>query len=380
MKPTLKPFYVPALRMKAGEMHGIAHLAEEIKDPVLPHLVIPPRSERDSELQGVLMDTESVPGAGIVLGRYWAGRRALLDVGHLFSDFGEDRAGLWLPKAFDLARSAHVDAVPVATLADIEGGLLQAFKDAIAVGPLSLALRIFANDLVDPREASDRIKRALELIALPAEAIVALIDFTDADFSQPDLVAGVIEGALHDLESLARWHAIVAQGTNYPEVNPAAHGADVLVPRNEWAAWQQATRFGVGTGDHLWFGDYAADCATMIFGNGGGRAIRHYRYTTPTHWLVARGAETGTDTSVMRDVCKRIVDSGHFAGRAFSAADDFIYRTARVGGGPGNSTNWREINTTHHITRVVRDMGGVKGLQFTERKFEPTEVQAEMFG
>ncbi|MFA5957675.1 beta family protein [Hyphomicrobium sp.] len=377
MTPYRKPFYVPTLRMKTGELQGLARLDDNIKDHVLPHLIIPPPAERDCELQGVLMDTEGVPGAGIVLAKYWGGRRALLDVGFLFQDYGE-KAGLWLPKAFELARNARVDAVPVATIGDIESGRLQAFKDSLAAGPLSLGLRIFAADLVDPRAATDRIKRAIDRIGVPAGTIAALIDFTDMDFSQPDVVSGVIEGALHDLEGAASWHAIVAQGTNYPEVNPAEHGGEDMVPRNEWIAWRRAVRFRADTSDHLWFGDYAADCAMMVFGNGGGRAIRHYRYTTPTHWFVVRGAETGTDTAVMREVSRRIVESGHFAGRAFSAADNFIFRTARTGGRPGNSTIWREVNTTHHITRVVRDMSGVKGLHFAERRVEPEPVQAEL--
>jgi hypothetical protein len=91
---------------------------------------------------------------------------------------------------------------------------------------------------------------------------------------------------------------IVFQGTSYQEANPAAHGGDELVPRNEWKAWSQAVQFS----------------------------------TTPSDWLVVRGAETGDDTTVMREVCRRIVGSRHFAGRSFSAADDFIYRTAEAQG------------------------------------------------
>jgi hypothetical protein len=193
------------------------------------------------------------------------------------------------------------------------------------------------------------------------------------------LVSGVIEGALEYLEEIARWYAIVFQGTSYPEANPAAHGGNELVPRNEWKAWSKAVQLSKDTGAHIVFGDYAADCARMRFGKSGGRAIRHYRYTTPSDWFVVRGAETGDDTTVMREVCKRIVGSVHFAGRSFSAADDFIYRAAEAYGGPGNSTNWRGINTGHHITRVVRDIGAVKGLQFGDRKVAPITKQFEMF-
>jgi hypothetical protein len=39
--------------------------------------------------------------------------------------------------------------------------------------------------------------------------------------------------------------------------------------------------------------------------------------------------------------------------------------------GPGTATTWREINTTHHITQVVRDIGRVKDLSFADLKVEP---------
>lgn len=117
----------------------------------------------------------------------------------------------------------------------------------------------------------------------------------------------------------------------------------------------------------------------MKFGKSNAPAIRHYRYTTPDHWFVVRGVETGDDTSVMRDVCRRVVRGGYFSGRSFSSADEFIYRCAEVGGGPGNSTTWREINTTHHITRVVRDMSAVKGLVLSDREMGPSFRQLALF-
>lgn len=180
------------------------------------------------------------------------------------------------------------------------------------------------------------------------------------------------------LEEVAPWQAIVFQGTSYPEVNPAERGGDILVPRNEWKAWSSAVRFGEGTGNHLLFGDYAADCARMLFGKSGAPAIRHYRYTTPTDWFVVRAAQEGRDMTLMREVCQRILNSGHFAGQSFSFADDYIYRTAQGVAGPGTATTWREINTTHHITRVVRDMGRVKDLSFADLKVAPIK-QFEMF-
>jgi hypothetical protein len=127
------------------------------------------------------------------------------------------------------------------------------------------------------------------------------------------------------------------------------------------------------------FGDYAADCAKMMFGESGGRAIRHYRYATPDSWIVQRGAASGSDASAMRDVCQRIVANSAFAGRSFSSADEYIFLTSTGEAGPGNSTTWRAVNTTHHVTRVVADIGGVRGFALRRRAFRDLQEQLSLF-
>jgi len=373
-----KPLYVPALRMKKGELQGVLRLAGQIKASTLPYWIVPPSVEREKELQKTLMETESVPGAGLILSQYWVDRPALLDLRYLFGEFGETESAVWLPKAYELARGARVLAVPVAGLADLSGSRLTGFKGAVGVGSLRLGLRISSGDFIEPG-LRDRLLRAVELLGVAPNETAVVVEFLDTDFSQPELVAEVFESVLETLEEAGHWYAIVCQATSYPEVNPAPHGGETLVPRAEWKAWVAAVRFGKSTGDHLLFGDYAADCARMTFGKAGARAIRHYRYTTPDDWYVVRGAETGSDATLMREVSRRIVHGGYFAGREFSSADTFIYQCAEANGGPGNSTVWREINTTHHITRVVRDMGAVKGLMFSDREMGPVIKQLAFF-
>ena len=195
----------------------------------------------------------------------------------------------------------------------------------------------------------------------------------------PEIVAPIISGALETLQEVGLWQQLVFQGTNYPDRNPAEPGASYTVPRNEWKAWRQAVRFDPATAEHMIFGDYAADCATMAFGGSGAKAIRHCRYATSEAWLVERGSESGADAAVMRDVCRRIVESGEFSDRTFSSADEYIFKTAQGQAGPGNSTTWRAANTTHHITRVVADIGGVRGFALRQRESPPSPVQENLF-
>ncbi len=69
----------------------------------------------------------------------------------------------------------------------------------------------------------------------------------------------------------------------------------------------------------------------------------------------------------MHGVYKAIRDSGDFAGEGFSSADAFTARSAsNPVAGPGNSTTWRQLNTTHHITQVINDIARVKGVEIKE--------------
>jgi hypothetical protein len=69
----------------------------------------------------------------------------------------------------------------------------------------------------------------------------------------------------------------------------------------------------------------------------------------------------------MQRVAEKIVQSTHFAGRNFSMGDHFIENIAMRSAGPGNATSWRSVNTVHHLTRVIRDLGEYYGYRLRER-------------
>ncbi|WP_332773437.1 beta family protein [Phenylobacterium sp.] len=379
MTSRAKPLYGPALRMKAGELQGLRDLAPDIADCTLPRMIVPPPADRDEGLQAKLFESAEFPDIAGPLAVHWPDRDVLIETTHLMDEFGRDRLGLWLPKMFERARAARVQAVPLAQLRDLLDLGPAGYRSAIDQNARTqFALAISSADL-DDHESLARATDMLGSMGLVAERCVVIADFHDADLSVPSVVAPIIGAALDGLRSAAQWQQIIFQGTNFPETNPAQPGSYSLVPRSEWLAWRTAVAFDPETADYLMFGDYAADCAKLAFGGSGGIAIRHYRYATSDSWLVQRGPTSGRDEERMRAVCVAILASGHFAGRGFSSADDYIFRTARGGAGPGNAKDWRAVNTTHHITRVVQDVGTVKGRQFTQRTLAPLSVQTELF-
>lgn len=364
-----RPIYVPALRLKQGEYRGLQRLASDVADKIIPRLVVPPPKERDPEKHRLLTKDEIVHETGHRIAHHWKMRAAFLDVRFLFAEFGEAECVEWLPKIFDVARNAHAQPIPVVGLADSLGPRAAAFCQSLATETeTKVAIRVESGEI--DRDIRNRLMAAMSALGVNPERCAVLADFSDADFSDALAVAGIAQAALEDLQGIGRWRHVVFQGTNYPEDNPADSNGDAVVPRNEWLAWKAAVKLDEGSPEHLIFGDYGADSAKFEFKKAsGGIPIRHYRYTTPDSWLVVRGSAEGQAEAVMRGVCERILRSGKFAGRGFSSADEYIFRTAKGWDGPGNGSTWREINTTHHITRVVRDIGGIKGMTFTETTF-----------
>ncbi|ESX91811.1 hypothetical protein X754_23470 [Mesorhizobium sp. LNJC403B00] len=304
----------------------------------------------------------------------------MVEATHLLDEFGRNRMGLWLPKMFEDARKANARPIPLVKINDLLKDDLTAYKAAIdTLATLKFGIVFSSGDLAD-NELLKQVLGAIDKLGLDPKDCLVIADFSDSDFSNAEYVAPVITGVLDTLQSSALWQQIVFQGTNFPEKNPAAPGSRAIVPRNEWIAWKRAIRFDPQTADYMIFGDYAADCAKMVFTTGGGApAIRHYRYATPDAWLVQRGTDHGTHTAIMRAVCKEILASGEFAGRTFSSADEYIFRTANNAGGPGGAKEWRAINTTHHITRVVADIGTIRGVQFKRSVVEPLGDQMLLF-
>ncbi|MBN7806459.1 hypothetical protein JZX86_14655 [Agrobacterium rosae] len=375
-----KILYVSALRMKTGELMGVRDLAPDVASCVLPRFIVPPINERENELQPRLLAGERFPDISAALTTYWRDRDALIEATYLIDEFGRERMGCWLPRMFESARKAHARPIPLVTIDDLMRNDLAAYRACIDTQALLKFGIVFSSgDLTD----SDLVKKSLKIIEKlglnPSDCMV-IADFHDADFANADLVAPIIAGVLDMLQATALWQQIVFQGTNFPEKNPAASGGKALVARNEWVAWRKAVRFDPTTADHMIFGDYAADCAKIAFKNGGSApAIRHYRYTTTDGWLVQRGADTGTHTAIMRKVCQEILASGQFDGRTFSSADDYIFCTAHNAAGPGSAKEWRAVNTTHHITRVVADIGGVRGFEPRRATLETVDGQLALF-
>lgn len=370
--------YVPALRFKAGEYRALSRIAADVADRIVPRLILPLPGERDLEEKRVLTLDEVLYKTGQRIGRHWPLRPAFVEPRFLFSAFGESDCAEWLPRIFAVARHHNAAPIPVATLDDMIGHRKEAFRLAISDHDATkLAIRISSNEI--DSDLKRRVVLAMSTSGIGAHECAILLDFADADFSNVEAVAEFTTAAMETVQSVGLWQRVIFQGTNFPEKNPAAENSSIMIPRNEWMAWKAAVASYDNGSMGLVFGDYSADNAKLIFKSGGGVAIRHYRYCSDRDWYVVRGNADVRQVEAMRSVSNKILGSGLFAGRDFSSADDYIYATAKGLNAGGTATTWREMNTVHHITKVVADLGGMLGYSIQRCSVDETSTQHTLF-
>ncbi|ABS62010.1 hypothetical protein Plav_0387 [Parvibaculum lavamentivorans DS-1] len=351
--------YYPSVRFKQGERYALYRMPQDMKRHVEPRLIAPPIKEYDPELGRIPTLDEVIYLTGERIGKHWPIGRAFLDLSFIADEVGE----VGIKRILELAQIRNQEIVPVATLRDLQNPSL---RDVRGKGKIKLAV------LVGYEEVEvESVRNALKEAGLDASDCVIFLDFKGAPL-KPEIAAGAVASIFDTANEIGRWQRIVFQASNFPSKNPAGHGESVLIPRDEWSAFHAAMlECGVAP-ERVGYGDFAADSSEIKFPKkkkkgGGGRAIRHLRYATATHWFVVRAQSEGCDADLMRDVCQRISNSVHYEGRSFSYADNRIFLVGQAKVGPGTASMWREWNTLHHITRVVRDLGAMAGVQFADR-------------
>jgi hypothetical protein len=360
--------YYPALRFKQGEIFAGAKIARDIQRHIQPRFIIPPPKEPDPEKGRPLTADEIAYLTGERIGKYWPVHPAFLDAQFVAPLLGEDD----LKKLFRIAQDRNHNLTAVATVTDLFNPIYRAFLRASwpRLGVYLPYENVDANVLLN----------GVQAIGCTPEDCVLFLDFTGAPFDVDD-VAGSVAALFDELGATARWGRIVFQGSAFPIANKAESGGQLSIPRNEWKIFNAAMKECSVAPKLVGFGDYGADCGEINFPrkSGGGRAIRHLRYTTQTDTIIFRGADQGKDADIMREVFQRVLDSGHFAGQSFCYADDRIWRGAKSLDGPGHATMWREWNMAHHMTRVVRDLGAMVGTKFADGRVSMLSEQGLLF-
>lgn len=360
--------YYPALRAKPGEFAACGRLPNRYQRYVCPRFVVPPPTEPDPEKGRAPTLDEIAHMMGDRLGKSWPHRRAFLDPQLAAEALGDQG----IQTLFRIATAVNHRLLPVLTIADLSNPARQAL---LRDGTVRAGIYMDYEE-TDPASLLEKLKQA----GLRSQECELFVDFTGAPLGE-DFAPAI--GEIFDrLDAAARWGKIVYQASAYPEKLPVGPDERTLIARAEWTTFLAALTETAVQQDRMAYGDFGADCGRMVFprGKGGGRPKPHLRYTGKSHTLVVRGSDSGAFTPTMREVCKQIIENEEYCGRSFSYADDRIWRNAKgMTETCGDASGWRELNTAHHLVRIVRDLGSVAGVVFEKDAVSEFVEQGSLF-
>lgn len=369
--------YSPSLRWKKGEYLALNVLDDAIKDRVLPHLIIPPLSARDTEQNRKLSKDEFFPTQIGRIAQHWGKRTCLLDMRFVEFSSGHVEDGEKLYSFLNATSKFGCSAIPTFDLAT-NLARLGAIRRHWLDTQCGLAIRISFLDL-GGQELSRQVQTLLlQMVAKPSE-VVLMLDLSGAEFdNEEEAFAASLSGWLNELQEIGNWRRIIVTSSSYPFKNPAPANGEIKIPRKEWKIWQNLVGLDRRIQNFCMYGDFGADSSKVVF-KGGGLPITHLRYALNSDWLVVRGgpaSELGDGT--LRQVAQSIVASGFFDGELFSAGDEFIADCAANRCSLGGASEWRKANMNRHFTKVIVDLAPPNSKAIQLRKTRRTPIQSEL--
>ncbi|MBA0395835.1 hypothetical protein D7U98_10565 [Stenotrophomonas maltophilia] len=355
-----KSIYVPILKWRQGEYLAVGRTSETIKDWMYPLFEIPVEQwDFENEMPAKSLD-DHLKNVGKRLATNWKKRPCLFDSPYLGGDDTVANGDHHLTHIFDLARSAGCQVIPVTGI----GRHLQyqqAVASIVAQDGRGCGLRLLPDDVEGDPAA--RIDGLLRLLSVTPDQVDLVLDSSSDVAAAPALQAGLWQTWIAAVPHAGQWRSFTVAGGSFPSsLSPSAnyrpHGD---VPRREWRAY---TRL-VAAGQQPWFGDYG--CASPQTEMMDPRLFdpnAKIKYTIDDHWRVVVGTQVkrnGRDQ--YRDLCRHLVTDVPvvFMGRGYSTGDAYIEDCATNAASTGGSSTWPTVATSHHLTKVVRDLARLYG-------------------
>jgi len=251
---------------------------------------------------------------------------------------------------FDSLRSASLNAVPVVKISH-GNDYLNEIKSIVSVDNKGVAIRVKMHHLMNPALDGD-VQKLVAYLDLSYPNVDLVIDLEVPQSFEPYAAfAKAISSAIKRISRITDFRSFSVAGTSLNLSEIRKPGGEPT--RHEWLLYQQLLKELSGIRKPV-FGDYTIETPEFISQdmrllNPAGKIV----YTTKKTWLVPKGSSFRDNREQMVAHCKTIIESGHYAGKDYSAGDKRIYDTFNDIEGTGNQGTWKEVGVSHHITLVV---------------------------
>ena len=349
--------YVPCLRWKLGEYQALLRSSPKVLDSIVPLIEVPEIGFDFKTREATKSIDKHLSAFAKQVVDKWGRRNCLVDMRLI--DPLERMADGRHPATFvfDDLRSKGALATPTVGLTR-DSRLESAIKQIVASDGRGLCLRVSIEE-VARRDVASSVDHVLARIGAAVAQCDFILDMAAPNFEPIDGLTGLLEALVAELPHLNDWRSFGLIATSFPSSMTEVEQGLSEVPRNEWRLYksvaEQFARRGLRVPS---FGDYAINHPKVPELDM--RLVKPYaslRYTIADSWLIARGQNVRDyGYGQYKGLCRQVVESGFYAGPAFSLGDEYINRCAQGMASTGNLTTWRRVGTNHHLEKVVQDV------------------------
>jgi hypothetical protein len=266
---------------------------------------------------------------------------------------------------FDTLRDFGCLPVPVTGL-DRDKRYQEEVKRVMTTDSMGVCLRV-GIELAAKSSLKSQIDSLFSTLNAKPTNCDLIVDLGAPNFLPIEGFAKVIQTVVGVLPYLRVWRTFSLLGTSFPQTMGAVEKDTQIVARSEWILYRTLAVTFKRVGLRLpAFGDYAifhpsAQSVDM-------RLVKpsaKLRYTIDDGWFIVKAKNVRDDKygrfEQYRELCRRIVDSRHYCGPAYSWGDARIGECAGGAGSTGNLTTWVQVDTNHHVEKVARDISSLYG-------------------
>ncbi len=350
-------FYVPILRFKPAELEALSRLDAQDRIGIVPLLELLPKSfvapDKGSK-QGKQPRPEDVFAqiARETL-RFWGNDPFFLDFQHLVSL--PDIHGLH-PLAFATRELRTVKAHPI-LVGHLTDSLAaqSSLRTILDEDKRGICLRVAVPEVLEPTFPK-RVLAYLRAIGVAQNSVDLLVDYQAMGPNSSTFPE--VFGRVPDIR---KWRTLIVALGGFPEnladLWPDRH----LIRRQDWIFYRDQVLYERLPRQPI-FSDYTIQFGVYKEPLPNSNPSASIRYTMADHWVIMRGHglrnKNGPKNEQYPAHAQLLCESEDFCGATFSDGDAYIYRKYMRDPGFGTPQTWLCAGINHHMTFVVRQLGG----------------------
>jgi len=352
--------YVPVLKWRQGEYQALFTLKSDVKDKVVPLLVIPPREydfEEERMKKTVHEHVETFPKR---LHTKWGKRLALVDLHDSLENEIMDDGRPVIEFVLNESIGLGCNIRPIVGLSK-SSSYNSSVRSFLIIQKTGVVLRLKLDELLKPSVDTDIAALMNSLSVSSWEEVDLVIDLGEPENFEPyGLFAKVVAGAVSKISGCSACRSLVFVATSLKLRDVKKPGA--TQKRHEWGLFPSLRTEIAKTIYTPCFGDYSIESPSFLSLDmrkmkPAGKIV----YTINDSWFVPKGGAFRGNESQMVGHCKAIISSGNYSSSSFSKGDERINETANGLNNCGNLTTWKWVGVNHHITFVVKQLSSLYG-------------------